>query len=157
MFCYPIITVLSILVEEKRSKIKEGMKMMGATTTAYWTSWTIWFFIEFTGMALLVSILGSGFGVFRYTDFGIVFLWFWLFCLSSAAFAMMFSTIFDNPKTASLVGLIVFFAVLIGAQSHGSLDMGGKNGLCLLGPACFVISVDTLTQYETSAIGLNWD
>merc|ERR1719295_1658548 len=36
MFSYPLITVISILVEEKRSKIKEGMKMMGATTSAYW-------------------------------------------------------------------------------------------------------------------------
>ena len=56
-----------------------------------------------------------------------------------------------------MFGLIAFFAVLIGGQFNGSLDESGKGGLCLLAPACFVTSIETLVQYETSVIGLNWE
>eukprot|EP01084_Bolivina_argentea_P269164 457390_1 len=157
MFCYPIITVLSILIEEKQSKIKEGMKMMGATTSTYWLSWFIFFFIEFTMIAVLVTLLGIGGHVFRYSDGIIIFLWFWLFCLSSATFAMMISTFFDNPKSGSLFGFIIYFAVLIGGQFSANLDENGKNGLCILAPACFVTSTTTLVQYEVSVIGLTFD
>eukprot|EP01084_Bolivina_argentea_P142149 249724_1 len=157
MFCYPIITVLSILVQEKQTKIKEGMKMMGATTSAYWTSWIIWFFIEFTLMTLLVTVLGFGGSVFLYSGFGVIFLWFWLFCLSSATFAMLISTLFDNPKTASLCGLIVYFAVLIGGQFAGTLNESQKGALCLLGPTCFVAAIPTIQQYESFSVGVNWD
>ena len=131
---------------------------MGATTSAYWTSWMIYFLIEFTLTALLVSVLGVAFSVFRYSDFGIIFLWFWLFCLSSATFATMLSTLFDNPKTASLAGLIVFFAILIAGQFNGSIEsVSGKQGLCLLAPTCFVIGVDTITQYEGATLGVTMD
>eukprot|EP01083_Nonionella_stella_P193084 713453_1 len=157
MFCYPVITVVSILVEEKQTKIKEGMKMMGATTSAYWLSWFIWFTAEFTFIALCVTLIGVGGKVFRYSDGIVIFLWFELFCISSAVFGMMISTLFDNPKSASLFGLIAFFAVLIGGQFSGSLDESGKTGLCLLAPACFVTSVPTLVQYEVSIIGLTFD
>lgn len=89
MFCYPVISVLSVLIEEKESKIKESVKMMGANNTVYWLSWFIWFFGEFTLIAAFVTFLGLAGNVFRYSDGFIIFLWFELFCLSSATFGML--------------------------------------------------------------------
>lgn len=157
MFSYPVIQVLSILIEEKASKIKEGMKMMGATTSTYWLSWFIWFFCEFTLICAAVTAVGIGGGVFRFSSGGVIFMWYWMFCLSSGAFAMLLSTLFDNPKTGSLVGFILYFAIIISGQFHGTLSESGKTGLCLLAPACFTISVDNLKVYESGAIGLHWD
>eukprot|EP01084_Bolivina_argentea_P017213 32156_1 len=42
-FVYPYSQVVKDLVEEKSNKIKEGLKMMGATATTYWMSWYLWF------------------------------------------------------------------------------------------------------------------
>ena len=109
MFCYPITEILSILVDEKAKKIKEQLKMMGATSSTYWLSWFTWFFIQFTLIAIIISIIGVYGNVFAYSDFGVIFLWFWLFCLSTAMMACWMSTMFDNPKTASLVGMYTLF------------------------------------------------
>lgn len=51
-FIYPINLNVSSLVEEKAARIAEGMKMMGASKTAYWLSWILWFGFEQTLIAL---------------------------------------------------------------------------------------------------------
>ena len=86
---------------------------MGATTSAYWLSWFIWFFMEFTLIAIFVTALGTLGGVFKYSDASIVFVWFELFCLSSATFGMMISTLFDNPKVFFYFIYLYLFCVFL--------------------------------------------
>ncbi len=85
-FIYPMTQVTSYLVVEKSTKIKEGMKMMGASTAAFWTSWIIWFLVLFTLIAVICTIIAVVGDVFKYSDSGIMFLWIWVYCLSTASF-----------------------------------------------------------------------
>eukprot|EP01083_Nonionella_stella_P063289 164447_1 len=157
MFCYPITEVLTILVDEKAKKIKETLNMMGATTTTYWLSWYCWFFVSFTLIALVITIIGVFGNVFRYSAFGVIFLWFWFFCLATGMMCCWMSTWFDNPKTASLAGVVLFLIFLSFGTLANPLSNAEKHGVCLIAPACFMISVTNVIQYESHQIGIHFD
>ncbi len=63
-FVYPFSQIVKSLVEEKADKIKEGLKMMGATFSTFWVSWYLWFFMEFTIMAACFAFIGEAKDVF---------------------------------------------------------------------------------------------
>ena len=91
-FMYPINIVVSVLVTEKADKIAEGLKMMGATLFSYWFSWISWWFMEYTFIALSVTLFAVVGQVFKYSDIVVIFLWFWGFCLSLSGLAILMST-----------------------------------------------------------------
>ena len=110
-FVYPYSQIVKALVEEKAAKIKEGLKMMGATFATFWVSWYLWFLFEFILMACAFAFIGKGLDVFQYSDVGVIFVWMLLFCINCVTYATLVSTIFDNPKVASLIGVFMFIII----------------------------------------------
>lgn len=53
MYIPPLYRTVYRIVQEKESRVKESMKMMGLTDTAYWASW----FTYYTTVNFLVSFL----------------------------------------------------------------------------------------------------
>eukprot|EP01083_Nonionella_stella_P272400 923657_1 len=156
-FVYPFSQIVKSLVEEKADKIKEGLKMMGATFSTFWVSWYLWFFMEFTIMAACFAFIGEWMDVFLYSNIWIIFLWMLLFCINLVTYGTLVSTIFDNPKVASLIGVFMFIIALYGGFFGMIMDGNQKAALCILGPACYSMSLTNLAQYEQSLIGLQWD
>merc|ERR1719461_2163803 len=113
-FVYPFSQIVKALVEEKASKIKEGLKMMGATFGTFWVSWYIWFLFEFIIMAISFTLVGKFFNVFLYSDISVILVWMLLFCINLVTYATLVSTIFDNPKVGSLIGVFMFILALYG-------------------------------------------
>eukprot|EP01084_Bolivina_argentea_P083041 150350_1 len=69
----------------------------------------------------------------------------------------MFSTFFDNPKTASMVSSIFLLTLYFLSSTADSMDTESqKTWLCLSGPACFAISTNNFGKYEEGLIGLTW-
>merc|ERR1719295_2172033 len=155
-FVYPFSQIVKVLVEEKADKIKEGLKMMGATFGTFWMSWYLWFLFEFFIMALLFSALGKWLNIFKYSEFSLIFLWMLLFCVNLVTYATLISTIFDNPKVASLIGVFMFIIALYGGFFAVIMDGSQKTWLCLLGPSCYSVSLTNMAQYESSMIGVQW-
>lgn len=63
IFILPYMYILQRAVEEKATKTRESMRMMGMIDSAYWTSW----FLLYLGMVLMISIIltvGSIFTLF---------------------------------------------------------------------------------------------
>eukprot|EP01083_Nonionella_stella_P115453 342352_1 len=156
-FVYPFSQIVKSLVEEKAGKIKEGLQMMGATFASFWVSWYLWFLFEFIIMAACFAFLGKWWDVFQYSDVTVIFVWMLLFCVNLVTYATLVSTIFDNPKVASLIGVFLFIIALYGGFFGLIMNGSQKTALCLLGPSCYSISLTNLAQYETSLIGLQWD
>ena len=102
MYIYPINLNVSALVEEKAAKIAEGMKMMGATKSAYWLSFVIWFGMEQTFIAFCIAFIGHWLAVFNYSNPWIIFLWIWGFSLSLSGFSTLVSTCMYAFSTASI-------------------------------------------------------
>ncbi len=56
-FIYPYFVLSGAIVQEKASKIKEGLRMMGASVTSYWLSIYCYYGIKFTFIAFLCAII----------------------------------------------------------------------------------------------------
>jgi ATP-binding cassette subfamily A (ABC1) protein 3 len=68
------------LLYEKEKKLKEGMKMMGLENSSFYLSWIITYFIIYTIISIIATILLSG-SIFPNTSPGILFLVYWLFTM----------------------------------------------------------------------------
>lgn len=53
----PVAKLISRMVDEKESKVKEYMKMMGMTDTSYWISWFIMYFIIYLIITILATLI----------------------------------------------------------------------------------------------------
>lgn len=108
-FLYPVSRLIRALTLDKELKIKEGMKMMGLTDTIYNLSWLITTFLQFTLIAILITLV-TGSTVFAYSDKIYVFIFFEAFSLAVIMMCFLVSTFFSRSKTASLLGPMIFFA-----------------------------------------------
>ena len=157
-FIYPYFVISGFVVQDKASKIKEGLRMMGASITSYWLSIYLYYGIKFIIISFLCALISWLTSVFKYSSFIIIFIWFTLFLLTLLTSSIMFSTFFDNPKTASMVSTIFLLSLyFISGASRSITNESHKRLLCLSGPACFAMSTNSFGKYEEGLIGLRWD
>merc|ERR1719295_970693 len=157
-FIYPYFVITGHVVYEKANKIKEGLTMMGASITTYWTSIYLYYGLKFTIISTLCTLTTWLVKVFEYSSPIIIWLWFTLFLYTLLTSAIMFSTLFDNPKTASTVSTIFLLGLYFLSGIADSLDSAGKKtATCLSGPACFAMGMKNFAKYEEAQIGLDFD
>jgi len=72
-FLIPLYYIVSKLAEEKESKSREGMKMMGLKDSTYFLSWMVFFFTIIVVMSVAITIMVS-FNVFYYSNKFFVFI-----------------------------------------------------------------------------------
>eukprot|EP01100_Stratorugosa_tubuloviscum_P006213 TRINITY_DN268_c0_g1_i3.p1 TRINITY_DN268_c0_g1~~TRINITY_DN268_c0_g1_i3.p1 ORF type:complete len:717 (-),score=265.29 TRINITY_DN268_c0_g1_i3:461-2569(-) len=112
-FCgmmFNFVIILYQLVQEKELKLKQGMKVMGLKLGPFWLSWFI------TGMFVnIVSVLimiGFGyvfkFAFFQLTDFGVLFVGFFLFGTAMLQVAFFVSCLLSSAKQAISIGMMLF-------------------------------------------------
>lgn len=104
VYALPMVYIIQRAVEEKASKTRESMRMMGMRDLPYWLSW----FTMFTGQITVISAiltLGSVFTLLSGSNFIIVFLIFFLYGLSIFGFTVLVISFFDTIKTATVAGM----------------------------------------------------
>ncbi|KAI9204486.1 uncharacterized protein BJ171DRAFT_424289 [Polychytrium aggregatum] len=109
------ITVLNQVVTEKEQKLRHGMEMMGLRPTVYWLSQ----FISNTALVIINSIVVSLMGIalqfkaFTQTDFGVLFVTFFLFGEGMIMMAFFLTTLVRRSNVAVLLGIFIFVIGLI--------------------------------------------
>ena len=157
-FIYPYFVISGAVVQEKANKIKEGLQMMGASITSYWLSTYLYYALKFIIIAFLCTLISYGTNVFKFSEFSVIFVWFTLFLFTLETSAIMFSTFFDNPKTASMVSSIFLLTLYFMYAAGDSMTTESqKTWLCLSGPACFAMSANNFGKFEEGLIGIRWD
>ena len=109
------ISVLNTIVSEKEMKLKTHMHMIGLMPTVYWLSWTISSAFLVAVSSLFTSIIGLilGFEAFKNTNFGVIWITFFLFGMAMVYFAFFLSSVTSKTRTAVLVGIFVFVIGLL--------------------------------------------
>jgi len=92
--------------------------------------------------------------VFKYSEKGYIFLFFWLFGISCIAFCFLIQTFFSRARTAFLIGIMLFLAQYFVSMGMTDADENGKNGVSLLPPAAFALACNNLGNYEAGRIGI---
>ena len=156
---FPVSRLIKGIVEEKESKTKETMKMMGLLDSVFVASWFISSLLQFTVIALLITLL-MHFTLLPHTDLSLLFFFFFMFILSEITFSFLISVFFNSAKVAGIVGSILIFAAVIPRYAFFNTDPNeailGKTIVSLLSPTAFTLGADLLISYEGVNVGLTW-
>jgi hypothetical protein len=157
-FMWPFSRMVRNMVEEKERKLSEGMKMMGLRNSVFWMSWVVAYLISFAIVCLLVIGASKG-SLFKYSDAGLLFMFFFSFCLSLISLACLVTTFFSRAKTAGtlspfllLVGYLPYFSV-----SDPDKAQGVKVMACLMSPVAISLGSTQIISYEGVFIGSHWN
>lgn len=134
------------------------MKMMGLRNSVFWMSWVISYTISFIIVCILVILICKG-SLFKYSDSGLLFAFFFSFCLSLIALACLVTTFFSRAKTAGtlspfvlLAGYLPYFGV-----SDASKDAGSKGLACIFSPVAFSLGAGNIISFEGVFVGAQWN
>lgn len=58
-------------------------------------------------LSIILTIICNVAKIFPYSNVVIIFLWLFLFCTSMLGMAIWWSTLFDNPKAASMLSIVI--------------------------------------------------
>lgn len=101
---------LGDLVYEKEKGLRQALRTMGMSDSAYWLSWLTWqVVINFLStIALIVTGLIMQFDIFIENDFGISFMVIFLFEMAMTGMAVPLSAMVKKSQTATNLGFIIF-------------------------------------------------
>ena len=154
---YPVSRLIKAIVEEKESQMKELMTIMGLYPWVHNISWCISAFILFFWIAASSTFISSN-SFFPKSNKGLLFAYFFFFCMSEIAFCFIMSLFFDKSKIAAIVGPVALFAALlprfifIGTNSYEQAS--NKYLASVLSPSAFAFGADILSAYEYSGEGV---
>ncbi len=112
---FNVVIQLGQIVYEKERKLREGMKVMGLTDMAYWSSWLITNLILNFISAWMLVIGGYifQFEFFLHSSFGSFFFLFLLFAWAMVPWVFFLSVFTDKSRTAFSLGFLVFLVGFI--------------------------------------------
>ncbi|KAL6594717.1 hypothetical protein U3516DRAFT_608426 [Neocallimastix sp. 'constans'] len=119
-----ICSLLSNLVIEKESKIKESLIIIGLRKSTFWLSWAVTYGIIIIVSSTIVTIAMYWFKLFNLIHWSIVIIVLLVYGLSCCCISFILSTLLKKSKTANTVGImiIVFFFVVFFVKSAVDKD-----------------------------------
>ena len=157
-FLYTQKKVINELVHEKESKVRETLRMMGVGSATLFGAWYLTYALIF-GLLCAVFTLTAGVRIFEYSANSVVWVFFWLWCMSFVAFAFAIHTLFDKSRTGGIVGMIASFGQWVLFTGITAKLTPGTSTMLALGlfPNCaFCQGVKLLGVFESSKVGVQW-
>lgn len=158
IFMLPLYYMVTKLAEEKESKIRESMKMMGLSDISYYKAWFL--FNGFIGLIISSTIqLILQTDVFWMSDYLVVFAMSFVYCLSIFGISFTLTSLIPNKKgsaTAASIVHIASFCLNYSYKGYGTSYYEKAIIACLM-PNCAVgFMIDHLLHCEIEGgTGLN--
>lgn len=148
-FLIPLYYICSKLAEEKESKSREGMKMMGLKDSTYFLSWFTTFAIVVFVMSLLITVICS-FVTFRQSNKLLLFFLAFIYGISLFGFAVVIVAILPTQRSsslaASLLHIVTYFIVY--AILSQDVETSTKVGLSIFPNVGMSLCIFNFFHYE---------
>ena len=124
--------------------------MMGMKDRTYWFSW----FLYYTIIILIISVISTivlAAGRFKYTNWFLLFLFYFLWGMSIFAFGIFMASLFYKAMVAVVVAILIYFAMyFLGSilLVNPDLSESVKTLSSLLPCICVTLGVRNLVQFE---------
>eukprot|EP00826_Nyctotherus_ovalis_P029004 TRINITY_DN2286_c0_g1_i4.p1 TRINITY_DN2286_c0_g1~~TRINITY_DN2286_c0_g1_i4.p1 ORF type:complete len:1634 (-),score=496.68 TRINITY_DN2286_c0_g1_i4:185-5086(-) len=159
VLCYlpPIFKIVTMLVQDKELKTREGMNMMGLKDSAYWLSFLVYYLIILAVLAVLLATIVVIF-IFTHSNWFITFLYYYLYGISIFSFGFCISTLFVRTRTACITATMLYFAAYLISDLVNDETMGetAKNAASLLPPVAADLGSTSFANYEVGRSGVNF-
>lgn len=153
-YLYAISRVLVVFIQEKETRSREYMKILGVSEGSIIFSWYVTYTLIFAIGAILQALASSA-GLFANSEPGLIFIFFFLFGMSVLGFGFLMSTLFSRSRTGAFAGMVVFFFMyFVSSAFSSSSSIHSKSAACLLAPVALAFGVQTLASAESSGIGI---
>eukprot|EP00752_Nemacystus_decipiens_P003898 g3578.t3 len=156
---YPLSRLVKGVVEEKESRVRETMRIMGLRVWCHEVSWLITGAAVFTFIAITVAALLS-WTFLPLADGSLLLVYMMSFSCSEVGMALLVASVFSQAKLASIAAPCVLFAgvlpryIFYGSNRHEAPR--SKTFASLLSPAAFTFGADFIADYEYAGIGAGW-
>eukprot|EP00301_Raphidiophrys_heterophryoidea_P004938 c12109_g1_i2.p1 GENE.c12109_g1_i2~~c12109_g1_i2.p1 ORF type:complete len:1737 (+),score=451.65 c12109_g1_i2:522-5213(+) len=160
IFSIQVRTTLTSILEEKEKKIREGMLMVGLKDWVNQLSWLLTSMIKVTVVIIVVVPVGIHSDLFEGCDGTLLFVFFWLFCLATAAFTFFIATFFSSSQTGGMLGYLIYFALSTPAAiivTRDDVSATGKLLSCLLSPCAFFLGTRIVNDAQGNGQALTWE
>jgi len=126
-FWFPVSRLIRGMVAEKEAKIREGMRMMGLGDAPLLYSWLLTYALIYLLVAVVIALITKR-NIFKASNGFLVFIFFWLFGLSTTTFCYLISVFFSRARTASTIGIVLFLgASLCFARDADASSVAGRQ------------------------------
>lgn len=158
-YLYPLGMLIKGLVEEKETRARELMRIMGLKewplVAAWWTTYlALFFFVAIVAAAVLRP------AVFPNSDYALLAGFLFCFALSCIPLGFLISCFFSRARLASIFGPFALFALILPRyiffSSTREQALGAKRVCCLLAPSAFTFGADRLGAMEGGNTGVTW-
>lgn len=149
IYILPVYRLISQVVSEKETKARESMKMMGLNDFSYWLSWFVYYLIIVTIISVLCIIVLS-FNVIKYSNKGLIFLFFWVYGVSLFGLCIFLQSIFSRARIASISGTFVYFVTsfINFVVSDANVSSGAKSLASLLSTIAVSLGAQIFGNFE---------
>jgi len=158
VYFVPIYRLVTTIVKDKETKIREGMKMMGLTDTVYWVSVYSYYGIIFLFLSLIYTF-ALWTNVFKYSDKFYVFLYFFLFAMSINSYGVFISSFFSNARAGSLSAIFIYLILyIVGSIRLDQFASGGLKSAASLFPVlAMMLGAQNISILEAAQFGVTSD
>lgn len=158
MFVPPVYRTSYRIVNEKETKVKEAMRMMGLRDGAYWSSWFTYYTIVNTVISVITWSIMT-FAIEIKSDSWIVFLIVWLFGQSLFGIILITQSLFNRSRSAAITCSIIYFGTAMPQYfvKEPDIETGDRLWACLSPTVAMIQTINVLAKFEGSQVGLTWD
>lgn len=111
-FLYPVSRLIKSIVEEKETRMRETLYILGVKHWALWWSWCLSALGVFFVIAVLVTRTLAA-NILKHSSAGYLFLWIGFFATSCIGFCFTVAALFSKAKLAAIIGPMALFATLL--------------------------------------------
>ena len=108
VFIVPLYRLSYRIVNEKETRARESMKMMGLTDTSYWLSLLSYYAIICTAITLIIVYMVSG---LLKSNLVLFFLYVWIYGMSLFGLSLVIQSVFEKARTAGGVTATMYFVL----------------------------------------------
>ncbi|TYZ60146.1 hypothetical protein PybrP1_003113, partial [[Pythium] brassicae (nom. inval.)] len=156
-YLYMVSRVLVAFIQEKESRMREFMKILGVKEKTIIISW----YITYTGILFVGAVLqalAGLFGLFANSSVVLIFLFFFLFGTSVLAFGFLVSALFSKSRSGAFMGMILFFVMYSVSTSFSEDTTEGTKAIAsVLSPVALSFGVKVLATLESTGQGVSFD
>jgi ATP-binding cassette subfamily A (ABC1) protein 3 len=155
IFFVPFYYLVVKMAEEKESKVREGMRMMGLEDSSYFISWLIFYLVILTVTCIIATVILS-INVFLQSNKFLVFIFAFLFGFSMYGVSIVIVALFPKKRSSATVAAIFFFLsyFLTFAVNSPATSRGTKVAFSLLPNIAMSYTMSTLYHFEMQGAGL---
>lgn len=149
------------LIQEKQTKVRESLKMMGVDTASLLASFYLLQALIFGAiclvMTLFITVLPGGMALMPNSSPLVVFIFLWLWCMAFVSFSFAFHTLFNRAMLGGLLsalGMLAQFIVYAVITLTGQKPTGSTLYLLSLFPNCALcVGLGVMEGLEASQTG----